>query len=68
METINRTQENRLRRQLRKKGYRLEKSRKDININNKGGYQIIETNSNTLTYGSDYGLTLQNVEEISKDI
>lgn len=54
--------ENFLRRQAARLGLRLEKSRgKKWSINNQGGYRIIDTQRNTIVYGSRYELTIEDV-------
>ena len=57
-----------VRRRLKILGYRLVKSRvKKININNHGGYMIIEISSNTVISGSKYELTLEDVMRFLRD-
>lgn len=57
-----------VRRRLKILGYRLVKSRvRKININNHGGYMIIEINSNTVISGSKYELTLEDVMRFLRD-
>jgi hypothetical protein len=57
-----------VRRRLKILGYRLVKSRvKKININNHGGYMIIEISSNTVISGSKYELTLEDVKRFLQD-
>jgi hypothetical protein len=55
--------ENQLRQQLQKKGYKLQKSKKPLSIDNLGGYMITEMNNNSLVSGSRYELTLEDVQE-----
>jgi hypothetical protein len=56
--------EKQLREQLRKAGYTLKKSRvKHTNVNNLGGYMIINTWNNTIEAGSNYELSLEDVEK-----
>lgn len=65
MGTMNEVQ---VRRRLKILGYRLVKSRvKNININNHGGYMIIDNSSNAIISGSKYDLTLENVERFLRD-
>jgi hypothetical protein len=65
MKTMNADQ---VRRRLKILGYRLVKSRvKKININNHGGYMIIEISSNTVISGSKYELTLEDVKRFLRD-
>ena len=57
-----------VRRRLKILGYRLVKSRvKKININNHGGYMIIEISSNAVISGSKYELTLEDLMRFLRD-
>lgn len=59
----------RLRRLLRKQGYRLSKSRvKNTHINNMGGYMIIDCWSNGAVRGVNHELNLDKVEEFIKQM
>ena len=63
--------ENKLRRELKHLGYRLVKSRvRNTNINNLGGYMIIDNtrNQNTVYAGSNYELSLDDVREFVNDL
>jgi hypothetical protein len=63
------TLEQKLRRQLRKIGYRLEKSRvRNTHINNQCGYMIIKIYNNIVYCGCNYELTLKDVERITADL
>ena len=56
--------EKQLRDQLRKAGYTLKKSRiKNTNANNQGGYMIVNTWHNSIEAGSNYELSLEDVEK-----
>ena len=56
--------EKQLRDQLRKAGYTLKKSRvKNTNVDNLGGYMIINTWNNTVEAGSRFELQLEDVEK-----
>ena len=68
------TRENRVRRQLARQGYRLQKSRTDgsvyvngvyqgENMDDRGGYRIINAEYNCVASGSNFDLTLEDVEE-----
>lgn len=57
-----------LRRNLKKAGYLLRKSRKPISLDNHGGYMIIDASSNTVVCGSCYELTLDDVVDWTHDI
>lgn len=59
--------EARLRRLLRKGGYLLKKSRiKKPNIDNHGGYMIVDGRSNSVVQGAKFELTLNQVEVFVK--
>lgn len=56
--------EERARAKLQRLGYRLLKSRvRSPHLNNQGGYQIVEASINGVVAGSDYDLSLGDVEE-----
>jgi len=56
--------EKHLRDQLQKAGYILKKSRlQSTNVNNLGGYMIINTWNNTIVAGSRFELQLEDVEK-----
>jgi hypothetical protein len=56
--------EKQLRDQLRKAGYSLKKSRiRNTNVNNQGGYMIVNTWHNSIEAGSNYELSLEDVEK-----
>lgn len=59
--TVCKNKEQQLRRALNKKGYSLHKSRKRININNLGGYMIVNVYTNCVVAGSRYDMTLDDV-------
>lgn len=64
MNTQEKKLENKLRMQLQRSGnLRLTKSRKRISIDNKGGYQIIDNNTNAVVDGLRYDLSLKDVEK-----
>ena len=50
------------RRQLYKKGLKLTKSRRQISINNYGGYQLVDNYRNIVLDGSNYDLSLDDVK------
>lgn len=60
-----------LRRKLIQKGYLLQKSRKrktaENNINDLGGYMIVDANYNAVIAGSRFELTLEDVEIFVKE-
>jgi hypothetical protein len=55
--------QNQLRHQLKKQGFKMQKSKKPLSIDNLGGYRITEMNNNSLVSGSRYELTLEDVQE-----
>lgn len=56
----------RLRACARRKGLRIEKSRQQIHINNRGGLQLIS--GNTVIAGVDYDLDLADADNFLKNI
>ena len=63
MKTIEKVNENRLRKKANKLGLRIEKSRiRNANFCNQCGYRLIDTNTNILIDGLWYELTLADVE------
>jgi len=71
MKTEDKTHESKLRRQLKKLDYRLVKSRvRNTHINNLGGYMVIDNThyQNAVYSGSNYELSLDNVQEIVNDL
>ena len=64
MTTTEKVKENRVRRQLKKRGLRLIKSRvKNVNINNCGYYQIVDIN-NIVVEGEFYDISLETIIEM----
>jgi hypothetical protein len=58
-----RNRETRLRRLAKQKGLTLRKSRiRTPNINNRGGYMVINTGRNFVVQGEQFDLTLDDVE------
>lgn len=68
--------ENKVRRQLARQGYRLQKSRTDGTVrvngvyqgengNDRGGYRIIDTNTNMIVAGERFDLSLEDVERLA---
>lgn len=56
--------EKQIRRALSKAGYALRKSRvRNINIDNMGGYMIVDVAGNYVAFGSRYELTLEDVAD-----
>ncbi len=69
MESTDKTRENRLRRQLRKHGIRLKKSRiRNPNIDNYGHYMLIDIYKNLVIEGSRYDMTLDDIEDYVKNL
>ena len=59
------TQEAKLRRQLRKAGYLLKKSRVvNTHLNDRGGYMIVDMYKNLIVYGERFDLEIEDVEQI----
>ena len=69
--TINDTdksREQRARRQLRQQGYALRKSRvRNWNIDNLGGYMVIEANRNLIVAGQRFDMSLDDVEHFIRE-
>lgn len=56
-----------LRRIARKGGWRIDKSRsRTIHSNNLGGFQLVDQSRNYVVWGSNYELTLLDLEDILK--
>lgn len=62
MTTAEKNMEQRLRRALYKAGYSLHKARGKVNINNLGGYMIVDYRLNACVQGNRYELDLADVE------
>lgn len=59
--------EQRLRRALNRAGYAMHKSRKEISIDNLGGYMIVDNYTNAAVFNSGrYDLSLDDIEELLK--
>lgn len=58
----NKAIESRIRRKLKKRGYTLSKSRRQIDADNFGGYMVIDVETNTIVWGSRYDLSLEAIE------
>ena len=57
------SKEQKLRKELRKEDYMLKKSRvKNMNAENQGGYMIIHKHTNSVAYGNQFELSLEDVE------
>ena len=66
MTTAEKNKERRLRRALYEAGYLLRKGRGKINIDNLGGYMIIDYSINAVVRGSRFDLELDDVEDFAK--
>jgi len=56
--------EMRVRREAKRRGYRVEKSRtRKLHINDMGLFQLIDANGNTVVDGVDYDLSLKDLSE-----
>ena len=63
MHINNKTRENRLRRQLSRLGYTLHKSRiRNTNLDNFGGYMIVDSYYNAIVAGERFDLDIDDVE------
>ena len=67
MDTKQKTRENRVRRAAKRQGYIIRKSRSPyvfpLNIDNHGGYMVINAFHNAIVAGIKYDMTLDDVEE-----
>lgn len=61
--TVNKNQEQRLRRALNRCGYALHKSREAISHDNLGGYMIVDLQTSSVVSGSRFELDLDDVQE-----
>jgi hypothetical protein len=62
---ISKVKENYYRRWAKRMGLFLKKSRgKRLNINNRGGYVLVDLNTNTVMHGEKFDLDLEQVEKI----
>lgn len=70
--------ENQVRRQLARQGYRLQKSRSDgtvrvngvyqgVNMDDQGGYQIVDDNTEMIVAGEKFDLSLEDVERLAAE-
>jgi hypothetical protein len=67
--TAEKVRENRLRRQAKRLGLRIQKSRaRHLHFDDHGEYQLIEERTNTVVVGEKYDLSLDDVEEWLNDI
>lgn len=73
-----RTRENRVRRKLARQGCRLHKSRKNgcvyvngvfagLDVDNQGGYMVIDNYTNGIVAGERFDLSLEDVERMAVD-
>jgi len=69
MEATEKARENRLRKQLKKHGVRLQKSRiQNTNIDNYGNYMLIDIYRDLVLDGCKYEMTLDDVEYYVKNL
>lgn len=72
------TRENQVRRQLARQGYRLQKSRSDgtvrvngvyqgENMDDRGGYRIVDDNTEMIVAGEKFDLSLEDVERLAAE-
>lgn len=64
MKTFEKVELNKIRRQLKKNGMRLSKSRNAVSIDNLGGYQIIDNDTNVVIDGLRNDLNLDDVKNL----
>lgn len=60
--------ENKMRRILAKSGYSMHKSRRQIRVDNWGGYMIVDIYMNAVVAGSRFELSLPDVEQWVKEM
>jgi hypothetical protein len=58
--------ENRLRKLAHRRGYRIQKSRRQVDMDNFGEYMLIDIRFNAAILGSRYDATLDDIEEFLK--
>ena len=69
MTPAEKTRENRLRRQAKRLGLVLNKSRiREIHFNDLGGYQIVALHGNRLVHGERFSLSLDDVAEYLAEV
>ena len=61
--TVNKNQEQRLRRALNRCGYALHKSREAVSPDNLGGYMIVDLQTSSVVSGSRFELDIDDVQE-----
>jgi len=61
------SRENKVRKQLQKQGFKLQKCRKNKDIYNIGQYRILDIHTNTIVTGANYDLTIDDVEKFVGD-
>jgi len=59
----NKNLEQSLRRKLKRRGYLMKKSRGQMNIDNHGGFMIIDIHTNAVVDGNRFNLNLSDVED-----
>ena len=68
MTKSDRNQENHVRRLAARRGYRVEKSRQQRHVDNKGEFMLIECRDNRLVLGEKYDALLDEIEAYLKDL
>lgn len=53
--------EDSVRKLAKRRDYRVEKSRKDLSLDNFGHYMLVEASNNTVVLGSRYDATLEQI-------
>lgn len=61
------SRENKVRKQLQKQGFKLQKSRTNKDIYHIGQYRILDLHNNTIVTGANYDLTIDDVEKFVTD-
>lgn len=57
--------ENKVRKQLQKQGFKLQKRRMNEDLYNIGQYRILEIHTNAIVTGENYDLTIDDVEKFA---
>ncbi len=62
------SRENKVRKQLEKQGFKLQKRRTNKDIYHIGQYRILDLHTNTIVTGANYDLTIDDVEKYVDEI
>lgn len=66
-EITEKAEESRYRHILRRQGYLLRKSRSGLNLNNQGGYMIVDAERNYIVAGQRFEMFLDDLKEWVKE-